>query len=65
MKAKKDFGEIVEVKRAIRALKREINEKQSRILKLHPIKDRSEIDQINTKILKKEKQKMKLEKKLV
>ena len=64
MKAKKDCGEIVEIKRAIRALKKEINEKQSRILKLHPIKDRSEIDQIKTKIYKKQKQKIKLEKKL-
>ena len=61
---KKNTGEIEEIKREIRALKKEINEKQSRILKLHPIKDRSEIDQIKVKIYKKQKQKIKLEKKL-
>lgn len=64
MKAKKDCGEIVEIKRAIRALKREINEKELRIVKLHPIKDKFEIEEIKAKIYKKQKQKIKLEKKL-
>lgn len=64
MMVKKNTGEIEEIKRAIRALKKEINEKQSRIKKLNPIKDKLEINQIKVKIYKKQKQKIKLEKKL-
>ena len=65
MMVKKNTGEIEEIKRAIRALKKEINEKKSRIKKLNPIKDKLEINQIHAKIMKKQKQKIKLEKKLV
>jgi hypothetical protein len=62
---KKDSGEIVEIKRAIRALNKEIGKKRKRLLELHHDKDRLLIQQINLKIIKKEKQKQKLEKKIV
>ena len=39
MIAKKNNGEVENLKRAIRTIKKEIIEKKNRILKLHPIKD--------------------------
>lgn len=61
---KKDSGEIVEIKRAIRTLNREIAEKRERLLRLRSDRDKLIIEQINLKIIKKEKQKKKLERKL-
>lgn len=61
---KKDYGEIVEIKRAIRTLNRKIAEKRERLLKLNHNRDKLLIEQINLKIIKKEKQKQKLERKL-
>lgn len=64
---KKDYGEIVEIKRAIRTLNREIAEKRERLLKLNHNRDKLLIEQINLKIIKKEKQKQKqkLERKMI
>lgn len=62
---KKDSGEIVEIKRAIRALNKEIAEKRERLLKLNNKRDKLLIEQINLKIIKKEKQKQKLERKMI
>mgnify|MGYP001789950735 FL=1 len=64
MLAKKVNGELENLKRAIRVLKKEIRENEIRIKKLHPIKDAMEIKRIENIILKKNKQKLKLEKKI-
>ena len=48
---KKDYGEIVEIKRAIRTLNREIAEKRERLLKLNHNRDKLLIEQINLKIM--------------
>lgn len=61
---KKNNTEIDDIKRAIRTLNREISEKRVRLLKLHPERDKEVIESINSKIYKKEKQKLKLERKL-
>lgn len=65
MLAKKVNGEKEDIKRAVWTLKREIKVNNDRKSRLHPIKDKFEIDQINAKILKKQKQKLRLEQKLV
>lgn len=64
MIAKKNNGEVENLKRAIRTIKKEIIEKKNRILKLHPIKDIKKIKKIETSIIKKQKQKLRLEQKL-
>ncbi|WP_276979794.1 hypothetical protein [Johnsonella ignava] len=64
MLAKKVNGELENLKRAIRVLKKEIRENEIRIKKLHPIKDAMEIKRVENIILKKNKQKFKLEKKI-
>ncbi len=64
MLAKKVNGELENLKRAIRVLKKEIRENEIRIKKLHPIKDAMEIKRVENIILKKNKQKLKLEKKI-
>lgn len=61
---KKESGEIVEIKRAIRTLNREIAEKRERLSRLRSDRDKLLIENINLKIIKKEKQKKKLERKL-
>lgn len=64
MLAKKVNGEKENIKRAVRALKREIKNNEYRISKLNKIKDKKEIEKIQNIILKKNKQKQKLEQKL-
>ena len=64
MLAKKVNGELENLKRAIRVLKKEIRENEIRIKKLHTIKDAMEIKRVENIILKKNKQKFKLEKKI-
>ena len=59
MLAKKVNGEKENIKRAVRILKKEIKNNEQRITRLNKIKDKKEIE-----ILKKNKQKIKLEKKL-
>lgn len=61
---KKNSGEKEDIKRAVRTLKREIQINEQRISKLNPIKDEKEIRKIQNIILKKNKQKQKLEKKI-
>ena len=65
MLVKKNTGEIENLKRAVRALKKEIQTNKKRINNLHPIKDVKEIERMNSIIIKKEKQKQRLEKKMV
>ena len=61
---KKNNTEIDDIKSAIRTLNREISENRVRVIKLHPERDKEVIESINSKIYKKEKQKLKLERKL-
>lgn len=65
MLVKKNTGEIENLKRAVRTLKKEIQTNKERINNLHPIKDVKEIERMNSIIIKKEKQKQRLEKKMV
>lgn len=64
MIAKKVNGEKENIKRAVRILKKEIKNNEKRITRLNKIKDKKEIEKIQNIILKKNKQKQKLEKKL-
>lgn len=64
MIAKKNNGELENLKRAVRALKKEIRINEQRISKLNQIKDKKEISKLQKIILKKNKQKLKLEKKI-
>lgn len=64
MFTKKVNGEVENLKRAIRVIKKDIQEKENRILKLHPIKDGEKIRKIKKLIIKKQKQKLRLEQKL-
>lgn len=64
MITKKNNGEVENLKRAVRVLKKEIQTNNERINNLHPIKDGSLIEKIKSIILKKEKQKQRLKKKI-
>ncbi len=64
MFTKKNNGEVENLKRAVRALKKEIRINEERISKLNQIKDKKEISKLQKIILKKNKQKLKLEKKI-
>ncbi len=64
MFTKKNNGEVENLKRAVRALKKEIRINEQRISKLNQIKDKKEISKLQKIILKKNKQKLKLEKKI-
>lgn len=62
---KKNNTEIDDIKRAIRALNKEISEKKGRLSKLHPDRDAKLIESINSKIYKKEKQRERLKRKMI
>ena len=61
---KKDSGEIQDVKRAIRVLNKEIEIKLLQKSKLNPIRDFKKIEKIESLILKKDKQRIKLKQRL-
>ena len=61
---KKDSGEIQEVKRAIRVLNKEIEIKLLQKSKLNPVRDLKKIEKIESLILKKDKQRIKLKQRL-
>jgi hypothetical protein len=64
MLVKKNTGEIQEVKRAIRVLNKEIEIKLLQKSKLNPIRDFKKIEKIESLILKKDKQRIKLKQRL-
>lgn len=64
MLVKKNTGEIQEVKRAIRVLNKEIEIKLLQKSKLNPVRDLKKIEKIESLILKKDKQRIKLKQRL-
>lgn len=64
MLIKKNTGEIQEVKRAIRVLNKEIEIKLLQKSKLNPVRDFKKIEKIESLILKKDKQRIKLKQRL-
>ena len=61
---KKDSGEIQEVEKAIRVLEKEIEIKLLQKNKLNPFRDLKKIEKIESLILKKDKQRIKLKQRL-
>lgn len=61
---KKNTGEIQEVKRAIRVLNKEIEIKLLQKSKMNPVRDFKKIEKIESLILKKDKQRIKLKQRL-
>ena len=61
---KKNTGEIQEVKRAIRVLNKEIEIKLLQKSKMNPVRDLKKIEKIESLILKKDKQRIKLKQRL-